>query len=191
MLIRTVLKGRLAPMRSTLRALVAPSSLVLLALVGAGCSASVDTSPSLLPTPSIAVGSAFSACTAPGSTASLSLSDVGTRVTLGSPGSLPVNRVDAVGTATGLGPSDVVHVVIIPIGANCPVLQDRRATVAADGTFSAQVDLTNLEDFRIIAFALPDDTLPVVGCATAGAACVDTSGVAPSGVANTLEVRLE
>ena len=160
--------------------LLAAAAVALLAACSSGLSTNNDT----LPLPAISQGTAAVTCTAAAGAGTLSLSDTRTQAVLGYPVN-PANRVNVVGTATGVDPTATIYVALLPISTDCSPLGQTTAPIAADGSFAATVDLRDHMRFRIVAFAAPAGG--TVACT--GTDCVSVTGMLA--VSNTLQVRLD
>lgn len=150
----------------------------------AGCSG-LDVSNADLPTPSIAQGSAPAVCGSPAGAATMTLSDVLTRVTLDAPATTPRNRVDVAGTSSGLDPAAVVVLFLLPISTDCPAYTQTTVALQADGSFTGTLDLTSVQKVRVVAIAAPAGA--VVSC-TSLDSCISVAG--HLAVSNTLDIRI-
>jgi hypothetical protein len=163
------------------------ATIALPALVGAvllaGCSGLDDDDP---PTPTIAEGTAAAACGSPSTSATVTLSALDTVVTVGSPATDPVNRIDVVGSSSGLDPAAEIVLLLIPDNTDCPSLDSDRVTLAADGSFTGRLDLDEDDDVRIVAIAVTAGA--TVNCGTTDA-CIDAAGY--HALSNALHVELD
>ena len=173
--------------RECLETLLLTGALLGLAAAG-GCSGGVSTGPDHLPFPLIAAGNAAHFCTAPTTSGTVTLTPIGTRVTTNSPATVPINRIDVVGSTSGLAAGSVVVVAMLPVTGECPAVGAVTVTPAADGTFTAELDLGARTRVRVVAVAGASATPPALACGTS-TGCLDPTGV--TAVSGTVEVRLD
>ena len=127
------------------------------------------------------------ACGAPTAGPTLTLSDLDTTVTLNHPATQPINRVDVVGSSSGLdSAADSIFVLMIPIGTDCPSLDMDVVNLQADGSFAARLDLDEFTHVRVVALAAP--TGSALSC-TDTDACINLAGI--RAVSNALEITLQ
>jgi hypothetical protein len=160
---------------------------LLAAALTAACTGGLDTSVDELFPPAVLLTPAVTTCPAAGTGSMLAISPDRTTITTGNPSFTPVNRIDVVGTVAGLGAGVGVLVGLVPEQENCPVARIVAATLDGAGGFTARLDIQEMTRFRVIALA----TAAPSGGVTCPADCVDTGGVAVSGISESLLVRLE
>jgi hypothetical protein len=168
--------------RSVRRAL-APFASAALTLALVACSGGVSDD---VPFPRIVVGSEADACGSSSNAVQIDLSDVGTRLVENSPAVPPATRLQVVGTVTGLPATDSLWLAVLPLSGTCPYDNSAGATVAADGSFTAILDIATYTRFRVVALSAATPVIP--SCDTAQD-CIQVTGL--SGLSNTLEIRLQ
>ena len=174
-----------APRIASVRILTSPLSRVLraTALVATllassalvGCDGGLDISNEDLPSPAISQGEAVLVCGSAAGSATLTLSDLGTTIVTGAPGQLQGDRILLTGSSTGLDPAmHAVVIFLLPLGTDCPAYEQGPATLAANGSFSGDLEFSDdVFTYRALAVAVPTGT--AISCASTDA-CVDAPG---------------